>query len=130
MRLYDCQLRDPAAVICEGDERPFCCDVGEATETEESEAHGALDDAADWFDGPLAQGVKDFCQILLQSGLHVQAPGLTSKEMTSCHACSHDRTTCFRHGLSGHRLWKCSYHIFISGIGIFLYHYYSMNKLK
>ncbi|GCE88565.1 hypothetical protein MSKU15_0166 [Komagataeibacter diospyri] len=48
------QSRDPAAVVCEGDKRPFGCDVGEATEMEADEAHGALDDAENRFDGLLA----------------------------------------------------------------------------
>lgn len=44
------QSRDSSAVICEGDERPFGCDVGEATEVKAGEAHGAFDDAEDRFD--------------------------------------------------------------------------------
>lgn len=38
----------------EGDERPFGCGNGEATEVEAGEAHGTFDDDEDRFDGLLA----------------------------------------------------------------------------
>ena len=70
------QVVQPAAIVGEGDEEPLGGDLLGAAEVEAGEAHGALDDAENRFDGLFAFAVTGFAIGTVELGLHRQAPRL------------------------------------------------------